>query len=493
MIQIKSSATRIQENFWSHCLFHPTDAIEDPWGKRILDRIAKDKSIKTIRIYSMFEDIVYYDEDGVLCYDFRVSDVRLDYLVENGFELLIAFAGMPDCIARTTKNKTTMAKGKTRYKGKMFNTSPPKDYAVWEELCYTYTAHLIERYGIDTVSKWHFQCFNEPDLPGFFMSELPIDAVTERVTEYCKLYRAFQSGVRRASELIPIGGPALAFSHEFLGEWLEYVKTNNLKLDFISVHNYGTNPRMLNSGKEKISINNMLRRQEGYMSVIRSHGFEKTKIIIDEWGFSSSGFLNKEDCPHLMAREHEVFSAFYAKLIHQLIHSPFNMERLFICLSGQHEMVEDFTGFRNFFTLNFIAKPIYNAYLLASRLGEMLLDVACDNENIFVIPTKCQDNSLAVLFSYSSENFEENLPTFDETVTFADDIKGKIVTLWCIDKETTNPYRMYQKMNVETPDDKQLKLLREEGKMKPISEFKAENNSLTLKLSPNATYLITVK
>ncbi len=37
MIQIHQSVLRRQKNFWNNCLFHPTDAVEDPWGRRILD------------------------------------------------------------------------------------------------------------------------------------------------------------------------------------------------------------------------------------------------------------------------------------------------------------------------------------------------------------------------------------------------------------------------------------------------------------------------
>ena len=59
MIKVEKTVIKKQPKFWNHVLFHPTDAIEDPWGKRILDRMAADGAIGTIRIYSMFEDIVY--------------------------------------------------------------------------------------------------------------------------------------------------------------------------------------------------------------------------------------------------------------------------------------------------------------------------------------------------------------------------------------------------------------------------------------------------
>ena len=88
MIRIKNEIIKKQPKFWNHALFHPTDAIEDPWGRRILDRMSADAAIKTIRIYAMFEDIVYIGEDGEICYDFRVSDLRLDYLIEKNFDIM---------------------------------------------------------------------------------------------------------------------------------------------------------------------------------------------------------------------------------------------------------------------------------------------------------------------------------------------------------------------------------------------------------------------
>ena len=88
MIKINDIIIKQQPNFWNHCLFHPTDAIEDPWGKRILDKMAEDGAVKTIRIYTMFEDIVYLDERGEIQYDFRLSDLRLDYMLEKGYDIL---------------------------------------------------------------------------------------------------------------------------------------------------------------------------------------------------------------------------------------------------------------------------------------------------------------------------------------------------------------------------------------------------------------------
>ena len=74
MIKIENRILRDQDKFWCGCVFHPTDAIEDPWGRRILDRVSIDGAIDTVRIYSMFEDIAYTDAQGNLCYDFRLRN-----------------------------------------------------------------------------------------------------------------------------------------------------------------------------------------------------------------------------------------------------------------------------------------------------------------------------------------------------------------------------------------------------------------------------------
>ena len=491
MIKIENTMIKKQPKFWNHALFHPTDAIEDPWGKRILDRMAADGAVKTIRLYSMFEDIVYIGEDGALCYDFRVSDLRLDYLLEKGYDLLLAYGGMPDCIAASTDNQASVSKNKTRYKGKMWNTAPPKDYAIWEEVCYRYTEHLVERYGEETVAQWHCHCHNEPD-GVFWMTNVDRTDYITKSTEYCKLYDAFVRGVRRASKGIRVGGPALAHNLGFLDRFLAHVKETGVEMNYVALHTYGTNVTRLNDGTRPLATeNHFTYRIDPYMEVLRKYGFENTELILDEWGASGQGFYNIEECPILIFRENEVYSAYFAKLIYQLIESDINISKMMICLSGQHEMVTDFSGFRNFFTLNFITKPIYNAHLMTSKLEDYLVSARCDRELVYTVPTKNENGNYSVLLTYCSKHFEEDLPALNEELTFEDDISDKTVTVYCIDKTHTNPYRTWERAGKPEMTEALLKTLREEGKLKPVW-VQSGSEPITLTLTPNATYLITV-
>ncbi len=488
-----------QPNFWSHIHFHPTDAIEDDWGRRILDEVAKDGAAKTVRMYAMLEDIVTRDENGNFVYDFTLNDARIDYMLSKGFNLLLSYNFIPPCIARNPELTNNVTKNATRYKGKMIVTSPPRDYADWEEICYRYTEHIVARYGENVVKNWYLQCFNEPDIPQFFMKDLKPSEENLRIRaeEYCKLYAAFERGIRRVSENLFIGGPALAGSSAFLHKFLAFTKENGLQINYVCVHSYGTSPRQLNSGEKQFAVQNNIEKIDLHRDVLRAYySKDQVELVVDEWGMASNGFYNVDECPALIAREDHTMAAYFGKLVTELVHTDADLSQLLICLSGQHEMTQDFSGFRNFFTLNFIKKPIYNAYVLAARLGEDILEGNTDRENLTLLPTQNGDTA-AVLLTYSTTHFDGNLPAVTENVQ-VHGVKGeRNVTVWRIDETNTNPYGLYCRRGFTkdlTPE--QIAILQEEGTLKPAESFTASADkngllSFDLTLTDNCTILLT--
>lgn len=484
-----------QNNFWNHIHFHPTDAIEDDWGREILDNVAKDGVARTVRMYAMLEDIVSMDEAGRLQYDFSECDTRLDYMLSKGFNLMVSYNFIPKCIAIDPDEGTSNAKNKLRYKGKTICASPPRDYALWEEVCYQFTRHIVERYGLETVSQWYLQCFNEPDIPQYFMKHETDPYV--RVAEYLKLYRGFSNGICRVSKQLKAGGPALAHNLVFLTEFLRTVMAEGLKFDFYSGHNYGTSPVALNAGRGKFNVENNIKIIEGQFRVLRDMGI-KTEMIFDEWGASTSGFYNREECPALMMREDSSFAAYYGKLLTRLSNHIVPVSKLMICLSGQHEMVTDFSGFRNFFTLNGIKKPIYNAYALAAKLHENILE-SCNNHNgLEVLATADEGGHMAILLSYSSEFFDKPMPAIRDMLRI-DGVEGnREVTLWCIDETHTNPYTrmLRENMQEDALGLADIQTLREEGELKPLAQFNitaAGMAEIPVAFTNNAVVLVEIQ
>ena len=474
MIQISCEKEKNTiKNFWNNIHFHPTDAIEDDWGREILDRVAEDGVAKTVRMYAMLEDIVTMNENGSLEYNFTENDIRLDYIVSKGFDVFLSYNFMPPCI---TENKGLFQhanKKGTRYKGKMICTSRLKDDSLWEEICYRYTEHIVERYGLDTVKGWHLQCYNEPDIPVFFMTELgelPLN-LEERVNEYLRLYRGFTRGVERVCPALKCGGPATAGRMSFCEKFLEAVKREGLKFDFFSCHAYGTDPMRLNDGSllfDTESIIDIIRQYQNLLDLY----FPDTEIIVDEWGASCCGYYDREECPKLLFREGSEFAAYYGKLVAQAIAKELRISKQMICLSGQHDLPCDFSGCRNFMGKNLIKKPIYNAYALLSKLGTRCVENETDVDGLTVLSTVNESKNYAVMLAYASEHFDTALPDVTDVITLTGVNGKKHVKILCIDNEHTNPYKFSQKMNWgDQFNNEQIEILQQVGTMKPISEY----------------------
>ncbi len=121
---------------------------------------------------------------------------------------------------------------------------PPKDYKRWQELNRQVAAHMVQRYGMETVSTWYWEVWNEPDGKYYWKG-------TE--DEYNKLYDYAVAGVRQAIPNARVGGPATTGpgpqgnASQYLQAFLAHCATQKsaatggpIPLDFISFHVKGS-------------------------------------------------------------------------------------------------------------------------------------------------------------------------------------------------------------------------------------------------------------
>ena len=413
MIRINANKPVEQiHNFWNNIHFHPTDAIEDEWGKEILDAASKDKVAQRVRIYAMLEDIVTADSGGNLQYDFTDTDTRIDYMVEKGFKLLICMNFLPTAIATDKKcfSKTP------RYKGKRLNTSAPV-YELWQEVCAAYVQHLIDRYGKELVCTWYFHCWNEANHMGFWMSKE--EDWNVRTDAYIKLYDYFAEGIKGVCKDIKIGGPSAGYNPGFypyepdyhgradyamLRKFFSHIKSGKnfanggigTPIDFYSIHVYGADPDYITLDPE-----DAYRIGAEHVAVAAEFGYDKLPLIGDEWEACGGGWHTIEEWPSLLYHNTERFPAHYFAMIKCFLdhHAPY--EHLMICLSGQHNSTKEFSGSRTFVTKSGFRLPIYNGYALAAMLGNTRL--SCENDTkIGVIPTAHDNGDITIaLYNYS--------------------------------------------------------------------------------------------
>jgi xylan 1,4-beta-xylosidase len=108
--------------------------------------------------------------------------------------------------------------------------SPPKDWGRWGDLISNLAQHLVDRYGIDEVSRWYFEVWNEPNID--FWAGAPKDST------YYSLYDTAARALKKVNPALRVGGPATAQA-AWVDRFIRHTTDNGVPLDFISTHVYG--------------------------------------------------------------------------------------------------------------------------------------------------------------------------------------------------------------------------------------------------------------
>ena len=176
------------------------------------------------RFHNIFHDEVgVYDEDatGNPIYNWSYVDQIYDGLLANGIRPFVELSFMPKKLAAQQVFHAFWYKP---------IPAPPKDWNKWEEFIYQFGKHLVERYGIDEVSHWYFEVWNEPNLD-FWVGE-------PKQPTYFSLYDHAAQGLKRVDQRILVGGPATAQA-AWVDVFIKHCVDNKIPLDFVSTHVYG--------------------------------------------------------------------------------------------------------------------------------------------------------------------------------------------------------------------------------------------------------------
>ena len=178
---------------------------------------------KYLRMHGLLcDDMGVYQEDehGNPVYNWQYIDRLYDFLLSIDVKPFVELSFMPKALA--SGNHTVFW-----WNG---NVTPPKSYGKWADLIRHLVAHFQDRYGHDVVKSWYFEVWNEPDLHDIFF--------TGDKQDYFKLYEVTAKTIKSVSSDYRVGGPATA-----MGGWdqsfIDFCRSNNVLLDFISSHSYG--------------------------------------------------------------------------------------------------------------------------------------------------------------------------------------------------------------------------------------------------------------
>ena len=173
------------------------------------------------------------------------------------------------------------------------------------------------------------------------------------------------------------------------------------------------------------------------------------------------------------------------------------IEQMMICLSGAHDLSVDFGGHRNFFSKSFYPKPIYNAHVLANKLGDEKLHYYTErdhDEYVSVLPSRhSKDGHMSVLLCYADDSFVYERPTDDFEIKFSNLYGEYNVVKYVIDKTHANAYTKF--LELGSPQDASpeiQKVIRDAGALvaEECGNVSPQNDSIVLTMNENAVVLL---
>jgi xylan 1,4-beta-xylosidase len=177
-----------------------------------------------VRFHAILDDendVYSEDAHGNPVYNFSYVDQIYDGLLKNGVRPYVEISFMPKALAAQDVSQGFWYKP---------IVSPPQSYAKWDALITAFAQHLVDRYGIDEVSKWYFEVWNEPNID--FWAGVP------KQQSYFELYDHTARALKAVSPRIRVGGPATAQA-AWVGDLIAHATKNHVPLDFVSTHVYG--------------------------------------------------------------------------------------------------------------------------------------------------------------------------------------------------------------------------------------------------------------
>lgn len=207
--------------------------LRESW-RNDLDRWSNEAGLKRVRFHGIFADELGVYAPSILnrnrpTVNWQNVDQVYDGLVERNVEPLIELSFMPKALAS----------GDATFGFYRANITPPRVMEDWAAFIRQFTVHLVDRYGIETVRRWPFEVWNEPNLPFFW---------TGTQAQYFDLYRATALAVKSVDSGLQVGGPATSGA-SWIPELADFCSTTNTPIDFFATHAYAGDAQRPGTGQ----------------------------------------------------------------------------------------------------------------------------------------------------------------------------------------------------------------------------------------------------
>jgi xylan 1,4-beta-xylosidase len=439
--------------------------------QRDLRSVKNITDFRYVRFHDILDDDVgVYSEDqnGNPVYNFSYVDQIYDALLANGIRPFVELSFMPGKLAASPAVQQPFWYHPI--------VSPPKDMERWQTLVSQFTKHLVDRYGINEVSQWYFEVWNEPNIDFW--------AGDPKQQTYFDLYDHAAKAIKGVNSALRVGGPATAQA-AWVDAFVRHTAENHVPVDFVSTHVYGNDSAKDVFGTdENIPRDEMVSRAAKKVNdQVKASARPGLPIIFSEYNAS---YANEPDVTDTI-----FMGPWLADTIRQCdglmnILSYWDFSDVF---DEQGVIKTPFYGGFGLVAEGGVPKPAYNAFRLLHMLGSERLSL----DSSAALATRRKDGSLAIaLWNYSAPK-EAGAP---ERVTLKlTGLSGEHqVMIYRLDANHGNALPAYAAMGSPAdPTQKQYDVLRKAGEFSAPESFKLKGNQIPITLPPKALDLIEIR
>lgn len=194
------------------------------------------------------------DENDPNSYDFACTDENILATLDAG-------------------TKTFFRLGQTiEHQIKKHHTLPPKDFAKWARVCEHVIRHYTEGWADGfTHDMPYWEIWNEPDLDDDESQNKRCWGGTK--AQFFDFYEIVAKHLKGCFPHLKIGGPALAYRHDWAEDFLCEMQKRQVPIDFFSWHIYHTTPQTL------------MWRAEEMKKLLVKYGYGEVETICNEWNY----------------------------------------------------------------------------------------------------------------------------------------------------------------------------------------------------------------
>lgn len=443
-------------------------SLREPW-RDDLRAVKKVTDFKWVRFHGILDDevgVYTRDETGNPVYNFAYVDEIYDGLLKNGVRPLVEISFMPKQLAFNP------------YDLHVFwyhpNVSPPRSMEAWDDLMTHLAHHLVNRYGIDEVSQWYFEVWNEPNID--FWGGIP------RRQSYFDLYDHTARDLKLVSPRLRVGGPATAAA-SWIPAFLKHVSDNHVPIDFISTHGYAddTVENLFHNDKPVPMDDRVCAAITKVRGQIGASALPHLPLLWTEWNVQGMD----------QSRDTTFVGPAVANTIRECDGKVNEMS--FWTFSDVFEeggpIPKPFEGHFGLRAKGGINKPSYYGFALLHQLGTRRIAVPSND----VIATKSAGGSL-VIAAWNLVDPGQQGATRTIELNLHNVPADAQVTIQSVDEDHGNVLPKYKAMGSPLdPTPAQVEQLNRETALPPPHPERLSNGRLKLTLPPDALDLVTVE